>query len=229
MAIAAATQTFRNAVKPVGEVIELSVHSHPGATATAHWQYDYDYEIDANYVVSDLEVTKTELVMVAGTILDVRVYRVPAGTDAAVTLTTADEIAKCGMAASTALGTKVKAGVLTTTVQPTIAVGVISAAGVTTPSSSTELLAGSTNASTTVNGVIVYNNTVMPIAAVAPVSVGGLTKQRIRIIVSGTAAAAAETDFSCFVRVSLCRFSDFSLLQTGAAGRDNGELAISAP
>jgi hypothetical protein len=71
----------------------------------------------------------------------------------------------------------------------------------------------------------------MPVNANAAAAVGNTTKQRIRIIVSGTITDVADAtiSLSCLIRVSLCRIAGFDLLQSGTQAIDNEELSISAP
>lgn len=227
---------YRNAVKPVGEGILLNFVKGNEALAAVGVgdlkTWIYDFEIDANYIVTSLEVTKTiaslpvtgNLGAVATAALGVTeavtVWRVGAGTDA---LATGTLIAQASMTSilsiaaavvnvnSGTLGEKVIAGVVGASsgtaagaVLPLSAIG-----GVASQATTLGAAAVTTSALTNHFAAGVAADPLVKVAANGT-AVGTNTKQRIRVCVSvqNYWAEAATVNPSCFIQLGLCRFSD---------------------
>jgi hypothetical protein len=227
-------RVYRNAIKPVGEAILLNFVREAvtltGAGLNNSQNWYYDFEIDADYVVTGLEVTKTVASINTqdgigdSQTLNVYVFRVGAGIDTAATATTIAQTSMTGFAETagitqnTALGysntgqvgTRVFAGV------PELSF-TSGAAGAVILSSNT--LVGTDAAVLNTDPTLVTNlfgggvaaDPLVSVAAVAPVAVGTTTKRRIRIAISTaktTIVVARPLSCSCFIKVELARFSD---------------------
>lgn len=210
-------QLYRNAVRPVGEAICLNfVKESITLVQNATQSWFYDFEVDANYVVTGLEVTKTSRDLsigadtTTGQRLSVIVWRVGAGTDAEATATNVAQATlsnALGVAAELNgtgnEGTRVFAGQKTLSAvaaanAAAVAIGGNAAADTDPSLVSNQYLAGS---STDPMVKILANGTV----------VNNKSKQRIRIAIATVTTANANltgNSASCFIKVDLARFSD---------------------
>lgn len=104
MSVLAANDTIRNAVKPVGEIIPVL---YVKENVELSEDYYVDFEIDSNYVVTGLEVTKVVAALGAADQVVVTVSKISSGKDA---IATATVISEATLAASTSKGERVLAG-----------------------------------------------------------------------------------------------------------------------
>jgi hypothetical protein len=222
-------RVYRNAVKPIGEAILLNFIREnvtlAGNTLANSQSWYYDFEIDADYVVTGLEVTKTVASLTQTNITDaqslnVYVFRVGAGIDTAATATPIAQTCMSGLSPTVAgantynntgvLGTRVFAGVpeinffqgvaVAAVISSNTTVGADAAALGTDPTLVTNLFGGGGAADPLVR-----------VLAVAPTAVGTTTKQKIRITINTAKTnvlVAASYSCSCFIKVELARFSD---------------------
>lgn len=197
MAVTAATATFLGAIRPVGEIIPISFIDDVATPilAGAHRQINYDFEIDQNYILSGLQVTKTVGGVLADVVETISVFKYPNGTDDDNDLV---EIAHVGFAASSGAGTTLIAGVLAASS------GAV-AAGVVPPTvASTGLYAGA--------GGVTTDPTIKVLSNVAT-SGSSPSSQKIRVQINGYngAVVSQSPDLSVFILCELIRFTDVKL------------------
>lgn len=192
MAVTTASQSFSGGIKPVGEALPINLQWPVQAVASdASAQRNYDFFIDQSYVLTDLEVVKTNGALLAESSLSVEVLIYPPD---AVDDTDLVQVALATLQASAGVGTKAIAGVLT----GTLAIGVDPEAG-----DETNHFANGSGA-----------NQIQPIQANVTAGANGRSQQRIRVRITGNNAdtdlPTRNLDLSCFI---LARFAAYSPLK----------------
>lgn len=182
-------------VKPTGECIPFNFKASP---VFIDQIWSYDFEIDENFVVTDLDVTKTsaDVSLDVSAILTVGIYRIGPGPIATSTET---EIAQVAFTSTDLVGTKYISGVKVNTVvigtDPTLF--------------ETNQFAGGA-------GIAPFD---LPVKA-EEAAVLGSTKQRIRIkiqaTVGGTSSPEVALDPRVFILVKLAKISNIGM--NSAAG-----------
>jgi hypothetical protein len=217
---------YRNAIQPVGEVIYLNfVRETLTLVSGVSQTWFYDFDLDDNYAVTGLEAVKTITPIVRTSNADsqnlnVFLWRLGAGTDAATTQTQIGELCFSGgnpivtIGANTTImtgqvGSRVKAGRIDIGYDPGAA-----AAPILGPI--TTIGGDAANPPTRLTNLFrsgIAADPMVRILAVAPTAVGTVTKQRLRIAISTikTGNVALTYSASCFVKVELARFNDNAL------------------
>jgi hypothetical protein len=227
IAVATAPSPFRR-ISNVEKEINLSIYSEALAASTT---YNYDYEIDSNLVLTGLEVTKTIAVLGrqtgdnAATAINqqsivVTVFGVPAGNDAAVTLTVANELGRAvmsGIADTNIGGTSINFVVGRKSIAGTLSeltAAASSGAAIGTAAAQAALFVAETHllASTTISAPVDMEHAASGVLSNATTAVGTTSKQRIRITVAGTLGTAttpATLSMSCFIKATFTGFNQF--------------------
>lgn len=186
--------TYRNAVKPVGEKILFNYN--PDAAAKALWNaagksVSYDFEIDADYFVTQLAVTKTVLPISATQTDDAYVDVLRVNTDA-----TTDLIARVYLICTAIIGGGLKGA---KTIAGEAGVAVVRPIGNTTIT--TEHFGSAAS---------VLADPLVKVAATKSVAAAANNKQKIRITLTAgpTPQVDATLDMNMLVEVQLAKFSE---------------------
>jgi hypothetical protein len=217
--------SYRNGAQAVGEGILLNfVRNAVQMADNVAQTWFFDFETDDNYVITDLEVTKTVAALTVtafdrAQLLSVYAWRVGPGTDAAATATNVMQATLSGVTTiagaltspdSSQVGRRVFAGVLDKGWLDGIA-GVCVLTGITELGGD----AAAAAAPTAVTNEFAAGVAVDPLVRVlsTTTAVGTVTKQRIRVAISSVYIDAAGpvnpiSNCSCFVKIKLAKFSD---------------------
>lgn len=190
MAVTTASQSFSGGIKPIGEALPINLQwAGQAVGAASSVERNYDFFLDQSYVLTDLEVVKTNAGLPANSSLAVEVLIYPPNAEDNTDLV---QVALATLQASAGVGTKAIAGVLTDTLVP--------------GTSRTNGL--NTNHFANGSGL----NQIQPIYANVPAGANGRSQQRIRVRITGNNADNAQRplDLSCFI---LARFAAFSPLK----------------
>lgn len=204
----AANVTFRGSVRPVGSQLPVNFKKAAALLDTSTDFRNYDCEIDEDYALTALEVTKTSANVTALTGLQIGVYKVGPGPIATATLT---PIAAVTFIAAALVGTKLIAGVKSTDASVVVV----------QPYAETAVLAANYMFANATDPFIV------PVLA-ETTAVGVSTKQKIRLQIKWTTSSAVSPDPSCFILASFCKLSRVELANSSELITVDADLAAGA-